>query len=177
MLNARQQKFIDEFLITGNATESAKRAGYSPASASQTGFDLLRNPKVTKAINEAERKRSYRLKLAQDYELLKAMEIVETALEPKIRYTPKGEPMVDPVTGEYVTTKDFNSALNALNLIAKIRGKFLTDVITYEPPTIAGRPIQDYTQEELEALPAASLSKEEQIQLSRVKAERKLLSF
>ena len=129
-LSPRQKLFVENFLITGNATQSAKEAGYAPSSAGEQGCKLLRNPLVTKEINEAERLRSYRLKLAQDYELLKALEILEYALEPKKRYTQKGEPMTDPETGEYVTTKDVNGALNALNFIAKIRGKFLTDIIT-----------------------------------------------
>lgn len=104
-LSPRQKLFVENFLITGNATQSAKEAGYSPASAGEQGCKLLRNPLVTKEINEAERLRSYRLKLAQDYELLKALEILEYALEPKKRYTQKGEPMTDPETGEYVTQK------------------------------------------------------------------------
>ena len=88
-LSPRQKLFVENFLITGNATQSAKEAGYAPSSAGEQGCKLLRNPLVTKEINEAERLRSYRLKLAQDYELLKALEILEYALEPKKRYTQK----------------------------------------------------------------------------------------
>lgn len=174
-LNARQQKFIEEFLITGNATESAKRAGYSAKCAAQQGNELLRNPAVTQAINEGERKRSYRLNLAQDYELLKAMEILEYALEPKKRFTQKGEPMVDPETGEYVTTKDINGALNALNLIAKMRGKFLTDVITAPAKVIQGRPVTDWTEEELAVIKPSELPNNERMLLALEKNERDAL--
>lgn len=175
-LNARQQSFVDHFLITGNATESAKRAGYSAHTASQTGFDLLRNPKVTKAINEAERLRGYRLKLAQDYELLKAIEILEYALEPKKRFTQKGEPMKDPETGEYVTTKDVNGALNALNLIAKMRGKFLTDIITAPVRIVQGRPLEDWTEEELASIDTEKLPAREIQTLALERAAKEALS-
>ena len=53
-LSPRQKLFVENFLITGNATQSAKEAGYSPASAGEQGCKLLRNPLVTKEINEAE---------------------------------------------------------------------------------------------------------------------------
>lgn len=49
-LNLRQQRFVDEFVVSGNATQSAIAAGYSERSAPTTGHDLLRNPKVIRAI-------------------------------------------------------------------------------------------------------------------------------
>lgn len=175
-LSPQQKLFVDNFLITGNATESAKRAGYSPASASVQGFKLLRNPIVTRELNEAERLRSYRLNLAQDYELLKALEILDYALEPKKRYTQKGQAMTDPETGEYVTTKDINGALNALNFIAKIRGKFLTDIITAPARIIQGRPIEDWTEEELNTIDAKKLPAKEAQTLALERAEKEALS-
>lgn len=45
-LKPRIQKFIDEYIIDGNATEAAKRAGFSPASAHGQGSRLLKNPEV-----------------------------------------------------------------------------------------------------------------------------------
>lgn len=49
--NPRQQRFIDAWLITGNATQSAKNAGYSEASAHVQGYLLLRNDKIKAAID------------------------------------------------------------------------------------------------------------------------------
>ena len=172
-LNPRQRSFVEHFLSTGNATESAKLAGYSPKTAAQQGFALLRNPNVTQAINELERQRSHRLRLSQDFELLKALEILEYAMEDKKRYTQKGEPMVDPATGEYVTVKDTNAALNALNLIAKMRGKFLTDIINANPQLIQGRPLADWTKDELSKLKLETLPPEEKqiVELSQSLSE------
>ena len=45
-MNARQQKFADEFLKTGNASQSAVAAGYSPGAAGGQGFRLLKNAQV-----------------------------------------------------------------------------------------------------------------------------------
>lgn len=175
-LSSRQKLFVENFLITGNATQSAKLAGYATSSAGEQGCKLLRNPLVTKEINEAERLRSYRLKLAQDYELLKALEILEYALEPKKRFNQKGEALKDPETGEYVTTKDVNGALNALNFIAKIRGKFLTDIITAPARIIQGRPLEDWTEEELKTIDLDKLPAKEVQTLALERAEKEALS-
>lgn len=55
-LNTKQRKFVEAF--EGNATEAAKKAGYSTKSAEVTGSRLLRNPKVYAAIKERENKES-----------------------------------------------------------------------------------------------------------------------
>lgn len=45
-LNIRQSRFVAEYIKTGNATQSAIAAGYSPKTAHVQGHDLLRNPKL-----------------------------------------------------------------------------------------------------------------------------------
>lgn len=45
-LTPKQQKFVLEYLQDGNATRSAKAAGYSARSAATLGERLLRDPKV-----------------------------------------------------------------------------------------------------------------------------------
>ena len=39
-LNPRQERFIEYFVATGNATQSAIRAGYSEKAASARGYEL-----------------------------------------------------------------------------------------------------------------------------------------
>jgi len=58
MLTAKQQRFVDEYLIDLNATQAAIRAGYSAATAGQGGDQLLKNIEVAKAISERQVKRS-----------------------------------------------------------------------------------------------------------------------
>ena len=51
-LNAKQQRFVEEYILDLNATQAAIRAGYSPKTAEVTGCKLLRNAKVAAAIQE-----------------------------------------------------------------------------------------------------------------------------
>ena len=49
-LNMREEKFVEEYVITSNATLSAKRAGYSPRSAHVHGCLMLKRFNVSQAI-------------------------------------------------------------------------------------------------------------------------------
>lgn len=42
-LTARQQRFVDHYLVHLNATKAAIEAGYSKRTAQQLGFQLLRH--------------------------------------------------------------------------------------------------------------------------------------
>jgi len=55
-LNARQKKFVNFYLQTGNATTAAIRAGYSKKAAAQVGARLLRNAKVRAEIEKRQQK-------------------------------------------------------------------------------------------------------------------------
>ena len=50
-LSFKQELFIEEYLVSFNATQSAIKAGYSERTASVTGAKLLRNAKVAKKID------------------------------------------------------------------------------------------------------------------------------
>lgn len=49
-LNDRQLKFVDYYLQTGNASEAARRAGYSKKFAGQNADKLLKNKEIAAAI-------------------------------------------------------------------------------------------------------------------------------
>lgn len=51
-LNPRQKAFCEHFVSSGNATEAARKAGYSESSAEQTASRLLTNNKVKAYIKE-----------------------------------------------------------------------------------------------------------------------------
>ena len=55
-LTERQRRFVEEYLIDGNATQSAIRAGYSRKTAASIGEENLRKPEVARAIAEVSRK-------------------------------------------------------------------------------------------------------------------------
>lgn len=51
-LTRKQQVFIDEYLKCFNGAEAARRAGYSEKNARDTAYDLLKNPDITRQIDE-----------------------------------------------------------------------------------------------------------------------------
>lgn len=54
----RQERFVEEFLIDGNATQAAKRAGYSQRTARQMGAENLSKPAISKKIEQLIEERS-----------------------------------------------------------------------------------------------------------------------
>lgn len=65
-LTEKQKRFVQEYLVDLNATAAAKRAGYSPKTASEQGARLLVNVKVQEAIQKAMEKRQNRVEITQD---------------------------------------------------------------------------------------------------------------
>lgn len=51
-LTVKQQKFADEYIISGNATEAAKKAGYSEKTARFIGSENLTKPNIKSYIDE-----------------------------------------------------------------------------------------------------------------------------
>ena len=64
--NDKRKLFVQHYLITSNATESAKLAGYSAKTAHVQGSRLLCNADVSAAILAAQDKRSERLGIDAD---------------------------------------------------------------------------------------------------------------
>lgn len=69
-LTAKQKKFADEFIKTGNATLSAERAGYSEKTAAVIGHENLRKPNIKKYIDE-------KMKEIEDKQIAKAEEVLK----------------------------------------------------------------------------------------------------
>ena len=57
-LTAKQQRFVENYLLDLNSTQAATRAGYSKGTADKQGPRLLANPGVKAAIDSAKAKRS-----------------------------------------------------------------------------------------------------------------------
>ena len=62
----KQKRFIEEYLIDFNATQSAIRAGYWVNSADKIGTELLGKTSIKKAIEKALAERSRRTGITQD---------------------------------------------------------------------------------------------------------------
>lgn len=55
-LTEKQKRFADYYIETGNATESAIRAGYSKKTATETGYENLRKPHILEYVGERTKK-------------------------------------------------------------------------------------------------------------------------
>ena len=95
MLNDKQEKFAQAYVLHRNATEAARAAGYAAASANNQGYRLLQSDEVTERIHELEQ------------ELETNVDVIE---EIESQYT-------------YAKTNGHtNSAIKALELLSRIRG-------------------------------------------------------
>ena len=129
-LTPKQEKFVSEYIKTGNATEAYKRAGYAVRSAHAAqvnGSRMLLNDVVSRAIEARRKKLSEKLELDDDFELKKAIRLLDMCMEPHQVCNMKGEPAQDE-SGMYVMAFDSKGANMALQTIVKLRGKFVTKV-------------------------------------------------
>ena len=62
-LTAKQQRFVDEYLIDLNASQAAVRAGYSEHSARITASKLLTKTNIQQAVNEGQAQRAQKTKI------------------------------------------------------------------------------------------------------------------
>ncbi len=53
-MTPKQQRFAEEYVVDHNATQAAKRAGYSPKTAYSQGQRLLKNVEVIEAVRAKE---------------------------------------------------------------------------------------------------------------------------
>lgn len=69
MLTAKQQRFVEEYLVDLNASAAARRAGYSVRTADAIGRENLGKPTVAAAIAALQQARSERTKIDADWVL------------------------------------------------------------------------------------------------------------
>lgn len=65
-LTEKQARFVAEYLVDMNATDAARRAGYSEKTAYAIGFENLRKPEIQEAIQAAMADRAKRTEITQD---------------------------------------------------------------------------------------------------------------
>jgi len=68
-LTAKQQRFVDEYLIDLNGTQAAIRAGYSEKTAKAIASENLTKPDVIAAVQSAQAARAQRTQLDSDWVL------------------------------------------------------------------------------------------------------------
>lgn len=65
-LSARQQRFVAEYATCANASEAARRAGYSANGAKVTACRLLTNPNLQAAIAEEKQRQAQKIGIERD---------------------------------------------------------------------------------------------------------------
>ena len=125
-MTPRQRKFCDEYLISGNATDAAIKAGYSPKTAKQTGSENLAKPNLRAYIDEQLAK-IHSTKIADAEEVMKYLTSVMRGehTEQVLKLVGEG---VQTVTDIDVSAKE---RLKAAELIGKRYGLF-TDKVGLE---------------------------------------------
>jgi len=96
-LTAKQQRFVDEYLVDLNATQAAIRAGYSQKTANEQGARLLANVSVKEAVARGMNERSGRVGITQDMVLRELAKIGFSDIRKVVRW---GETMVRMADGD-----------------------------------------------------------------------------
>jgi phage terminase small subunit len=89
-LTAKQQRFVDEYLVDLNATQAAIRAGYSKKTAHAIGEENLRKPEIQAALQERMKARQERTEITQDAVLKELARIA--FFDPRKLFRPDGSP-------------------------------------------------------------------------------------
>ena len=100
MLNEKQEKFAQSYVLIHNATEAAKSAGYSTRSAYNQGYRLLQEIEVVERIEELSRE-------------------MKTSVD-----------VISEIEDQYAYAKaegHTNSAIKALELLSRVRGNTADD--------------------------------------------------
>ena len=89
----KQERFISEYLLSGNAAKAVRKEGYQTRYLTEVGDSIKRHPKVRTAPIESQEARARWLDIQKDLVACKYLQLMERALE----------------------AKDFETALKALN--------------------------------------------------------------
>lgn len=114
-LNERQKRFVDNYIATANASEAARRSGYSERTARVIGQENLLKPAIRTAIeerlNEMERGR-----VADTQEILEHLTAVVRGKVTEVIVTNSGKSFTVPVSER--------DRLKAAEHLLKVHGAF-----------------------------------------------------
>lgn len=111
-LNIRQRKFAEYYVQSGNATESAKRAGYSDSYARHRTDEMLKNVDISAYIKElAEKAKDKRIMTAKDRQVLLSDIAQDNGNETADRI--RAIDTLNKMTGEYLSKVEVSGTLSA----------------------------------------------------------------
>lgn len=114
-MNERQQRFVDFYIQTGNASEAARLSGYSKRIANRIGTENLSKPVIKKAIEA-------RLKELESQRVADAQEVLE-----HLTAVVRGEMTEEVVTQsgkKFVVTVSEKDKLKAADMLLKVAGVY-----------------------------------------------------
>ena len=152
-MNAKQKRFVEEFLIDLNGKQAAIRAGYSARTAEVQASRLLSNAKVKAAVDAAKAQRSKETKIDAEYVLKQSVKLHERCMQevrPKMVKIGKDYFQASDENGNPVFLFDSSGAAKALELIGKH-----VNVQSFNEKKSMTLDLEDATREELEAELAA----------------------
>ena len=115
-LNAKQKRFVNEYLIDLNATQAAIRSGYSKKTAKQIGTENLSKPAISAEIKRRQEIRTEKTIITQDQVLADIISIQSDAMQ-KFKDNRGVDGMLN-----------HSAALKASELLAKHLGMFTDKV-------------------------------------------------
>lgn len=122
-LTERQRRFCEEYLIDGNASQAAIRAGYSKRSATVVSTTLMKNPRVQAYLKEL-LEELHSAKVANAQEVLEYLTSIMRGEQREQTLQLVGDGMQD-ITSIDVAAKD---RLKAAELLGKRYGIFKENV-------------------------------------------------
>lgn len=93
-LTAREQAFVDEYLVDGNGTAAAIRAGYAEGGAADTACRALTRPNVARAVAIGMQERANRTHLTTDATLRQLAR--QMLFDPRRMFDKDGRPLPIP---------------------------------------------------------------------------------
>lgn len=114
-LTAKQQVFVQEYLVDLNATQAAIRAGYSKRTAEWIGPQLLGKTHVSEAVQKAMAKREERTEITQDRVLKEYAKLA--FLDPRRFYDDDGQ-----LLQVHELPEDVAAALSSMEVVTEKAG-------------------------------------------------------
>lgn len=137
-LNAKQQMFVEEYLVDLNATKAAIRAGYSAKNADKIASQLLGKTRVGKAIQKGLEEKRKKAKISRQTLIDWLVEVIEYNPTPCFKVDSSGQLFLDRLDpkllkhvnlkwtktqyGEQFGVSAANDRLKAIELLWKLMG-------------------------------------------------------
>lgn len=118
-MNERQRRFADEYIISGNAYQSAQKAGYSEKYAKTNSHKLLENTRIKFYIDE-------RLAELEKHKIAKADEVLQVFTSILRQELTEEVTELNQITGEFVTIEKKPSIAEVIKAGSELMKRYPT---------------------------------------------------